>query len=28
MQESFDKETDRQLIERYLNDLGDEGAQA
>ena len=28
MQESFDKETDRQLIERYLNDLGDGGAQA
>mgnify|MGYP001180249774 FL=1 len=28
MQESFDQETDRQLVERYLNELGDGAAQA
>ena len=28
MQENFDQETDRQLVERYLNELGDGAAQA
>ncbi len=28
MRESFDQDTDRELVERYLDELGNEGAQA